>query len=151
LPPVDITTLNAVIITHAHFDHTGYLPLLVRKGYSGPVYATQATIEITHLILMDSVRVQSYELARTNRKRARHCEPPLESDYTEEDALLKDPDRFHSANLVFMESTYGYCDHCSLEEILREGKEIVEAAEDSIALNKVEGPCMIIAGAGMCN
>lgn len=85
VPPFDIDTLNAVIITHAHLDHTGRLPLLVRNGYNGPIYATQATIDITGIILLDSFRVQSYELQRTNRKLERSGEKPLEADYTEDD------------------------------------------------------------------
>jgi metallo-beta-lactamase family protein len=69
LPPININKLNCVIITHAHLDHTGRLPLLVRKGYSGPIYATEATIEITGIIIRDSARLHVYDLARTNRKR----------------------------------------------------------------------------------
>ena len=85
LPPVNIRTLDAVIITHAHLDHTGRLPLLVRNGYSGPIYATEATIDITEIILRDSVRVQAYEVMRTNRKRLRTGQEPIEPDYTEAD------------------------------------------------------------------
>jgi metallo-beta-lactamase family protein len=299
LPPIDIKKLDAVVITHAHLDHTGRLPLLVKNGYSRPVYATPATIEIARLILLDSLRVQSYEITRTNRKRARNGLVPLEADYTEEDvektlslfkpveyntfteiapgiklrvreaghilgsisaeitieekgnkkvilfsgdlgpsgmAILKDPYPFQSADLVFLESTYGDHDHRSLKDTLLEGGEIVkramelngkilvpsfaigrtqqllyymaraihranlpeipvyldspmaieatkiysshhelyddetkelfrsgaiigdfskinisETAENSKALNNIKGPCMIIAGAGMCN
>jgi metallo-beta-lactamase family protein len=299
LPAINIDKLNSVIITHAHLDHTGRLPLLVSNGYTGPIYATEATIEIAGIILKDSARLQSYELIRTNSKLSNKGEPLLEPDYTEEDvqkvldqftpigynkyieiapgvvarvreaghilgsvsieltvvekenkkviifsgdlgpqgmAILKDPDPFRSADLVFMESTYGDHDHRSLEETLLEGKEIVQkaieqqgkilvpsfaigrsqqllyymaravhrgnlpeipvyldspmaieasriyldhnelyddemidmfrsgaikgdfskmnislTAEDSKALSNIEGPCMIIAGAGMCN
>ncbi len=45
--------LDAVLLTHAHLDHTGRLPLLAQRGYTGPVYATPATIELTGLILRD--------------------------------------------------------------------------------------------------
>jgi metallo-beta-lactamase family protein len=299
LPPINLNKLNSVIITHAHLDHTGRLPLLVSNGYKGPIFATKATIEISEIILRDSARLQSNELIRTNRKLARNGEPPMEADYSEEDvqrvlnqftpvaynnctrvapgvvarvreaghilgsvsieltieengnkkvmifsgdlgphgmAILRDPDPFHAADLVFMESTYGDHDHRSLEETLIEGKEIVQkaieqkgiilvpsfaigrsqqllyymaravhrgnltgipvyldspmaietsriylnhnelyddemlemfrsgaikgdfskmnlsvTAEDSKALSLVHGPCMIIAGAGMCN
>jgi len=299
LPPIDLHKLKAVVITHAHLDHTGRLPLLVANGYSGPIYATAATRDITAIILKDAARVQSYELARTNRKRLKNGEPPFQQDFSETDvekamglftdlpynkyltiapnvqirareaghmlgsvsiemtvkedgikktvifsgdlgpqgmAILKDPDPFTTADLVFMESTYGDHDHRSLTETLEEGGQIVkkaiaekgkilvpsfaigrtqqllyymaravhrgklreipvyldspmaieatgiytkhaelydeeaielvnsgaikgdmskihisETAEDSKALNEVEGPCMIIAGAGMCN
>jgi metallo-beta-lactamase family protein len=299
LPPINIGKLNAVLITHAHLDHTGRLPLLVNNGYTGPIFATEATIEISEIILRDSARLQSYEIIRTNRKLMRNGEPTLEPDYSEEDVqkvldqftpigynkptevapgvlarvreaghilgsvsieltveekgnkkviifsgdlgpqgmvILKDPDPFQSADLVFLESTYGDHDHRSLEKTLLEGKEIVQraieqkgkilvpsfaigraqqllyymaravhrgnlagipvfldspmaieaskiylnhnelyddemvemfrsgaikgdfskmnislTAEDSKALSDIEGPCMIIAGAGMCN
>jgi metallo-beta-lactamase family protein len=59
LPPIDIRSLNAVIITHAHLDHTGRLPLLARSGYKGPVFATEATIEIMRIILSDAVHIQA--------------------------------------------------------------------------------------------
>ncbi|HKD75900.1 MAG TPA: MBL fold metallo-hydrolase, partial [Ktedonobacterales bacterium] len=48
------TKLNAVVLTHAHLDHTGRLPLLTKAGYNGPIYATPATIDFTDLILRDS-------------------------------------------------------------------------------------------------
>jgi metallo-beta-lactamase family protein len=298
-PPIDVRRLDAVIITHAHLDHCGRLPLLARYGYSGPIYATEATIDVARLILMDSVKVQEHDLKRMNRKRLRMGQSPVEPAYSEKDvqkvfslftpiaynqsmeiapacrarvreaghilgsvsieltveeegrkkvilfsgdlgpqgmAIINDPDPFQSADLVFMESTYGDHDHRSLAETLKEGGEIVakaiaqkgkilvpsfavgrtqqllyylarglhegnlpgipvyldspmaieatkiylkhkelyddetvelfregvfkgdlsgihvsETAEDSMALNKVEGPCMIIAGAGMCN
>jgi len=299
LPPIDASALDAVILTHAHLDHTGRLPLLVKHGYAGPIFATAATIDIVGIILRDAVRVQAHELRRTNRKRERIGEPPVKPDYTEADtekvlslltpiqyntyaqlapgclvraresghilgsvsieltveengdkkiiifsgdigpldmAILKDPDPFHEADLVFMESTYGDHNHRPLPETLKEGKEIIEkailqkgkilvpsfaigrsqqllyymaravhrgnlpeipvyldspmaieatkiysshpelydeeaaellrlgvikgdlsgmiaseTAEESMALNEIEGPCMIMAGTGMCN
>jgi metallo-beta-lactamase family protein len=299
LPPINVRTLDAVIITHAHLDHTGRLPLLARNGYCGPVFATGATIDITRIILKDAVRIQSYEAMRTNRKNIRNGEALIEPDYNEDDvdnimkqftpipynryiditpfararvreaghilgsasielnikenginriiifsgdigsqnmAILRDPDPFRLADLVFMESTYGDHDHRALEDTLMEGRDILEraidrkgkvlvpsfaigrsqqllyymaravqrgnlpeipvyldspmaveatkiyaehqelydeeaeemvrlgvikgdlsrinlsvTAEDSKALNSIQGPCMIIAGAGMCN
>jgi metallo-beta-lactamase family protein len=299
LPPIDVSKLNAVVITHGHLDHTGRIPLLVKNGYSNPVYCTPATIDIMTLILLDSVKVQSHDLKRVNRKRARQGQSVLQPVFSEDDvrnaislltpldynkqiaigpgisvrareaghilgsvsfevtveeegrkkvvifsgdlgphdmAILKDPENFSSADLVFMESTYGDHDHRSLEETLNEGWTIIDeairqkgkilvpsfavgrtqqllyylaraisrehlpqipvyldspmaidatkiylkhrelydeeaeemfrtgeitgdlskvhlsvTAEESIALNGVEGPCMIIAGSGMCN
>ena len=299
LPPIDIRTLNAVILTHGHLDHTGRIPLLTKNGYAGPIYATEATIEIIEIILKDAVSIQANDLARINRRRVARGEEPVSPDYTEEDvnaamrlltpipyneyveiapsvvarvreaghilgsvsieltvkedhskkrilfsgdlgrqdmAILKDPDPFHSADIVFMESTYGDRDHKSLQDTLAEARDIIQnaterkgkilvpsfaigraqqllyymaravhrgnlpeipvyldspmaiaatriyarhqelydeeaeemvrlgvvkgdlsrlqlsvTAEESMALNKVSGPCMIMAGAGMCN
>lgn len=83
--------LDAVLITHGHLDHTGRLPLLVKVGYTGPVYATPATIEMSALILHDSARLQASDIERANRKRQRAGEDPLEPLYNPEqaDAILK--------------------------------------------------------------
>lgn len=79
-------TLDAIVLTHAHLDHTGRLPLLAKWGYSGPVYATKATLEMTALILRDSARLQLQDAERQNRKRERAGEPPVEPLYSPEHA-----------------------------------------------------------------
>ena len=58
--PFDPSDINAVIVTHAHLDHVGRLPLLIKGGFSGYFYATPATIELTELILEDSLQVMTY-------------------------------------------------------------------------------------------
>jgi metallo-beta-lactamase family protein len=78
--------LDAVVLTHGHLDHTGRLPLLVKAGYAGPVYATPATAEMTALILRDAARLQLQDNERQNRRRERAGEPPLEPLYTPEHA-----------------------------------------------------------------
>lgn len=76
-PELDPARLDAVLLTHAHLDHTGRLPLLPARGFRGPLLATAATLELTDLILRDSAKVQAQDLARLNRKRERAGEPPL--------------------------------------------------------------------------
>jgi len=78
--------LDAVLLTHAHLDHTGRLPLLAKRGHSAPVFATPATIEMTSLILRDSARLQAGDAERRNRKRQRAGEPPQEPLYTPQHA-----------------------------------------------------------------
>lgn len=81
---LDVAKLDAVVITHAHLDHTGRLPLLAKAGYRGPIYATEATIPLTSLILRDSAHLQAADIERLNRKRQRAGETPLEPIYTAE-------------------------------------------------------------------
>jgi metallo-beta-lactamase family protein len=75
--PVDPKTIDYVVLTHAHLDHTGWLPVLVKSGFRGPIYANAATIELTTLLLKDSAHLQE-EDARHERKHKdnRGPEPP---------------------------------------------------------------------------
>ena len=83
--------LDAVILTHGHLDHIGRLPLLTRKDYKGPIYATQATLDIARLILKDSHALQAQDLKRQNTRRARAGEPPLEPLFEEADVRKLKP------------------------------------------------------------
>ncbi len=86
LPPaLNPAKLNAVLVTHAHLDHTGRLPLLVKAGFRGPAFATEPTIELTGLILRDSAFIQEQDIKRTNRKRQRAGESFLEPIYNAQD------------------------------------------------------------------
>lgn len=69
--PFDPNSLHAVLLTHAHLDHCGRLPLLTKAGYNKRIYGTPASRDLASLILRDSVKVQENDIARTNRKRAR--------------------------------------------------------------------------------
>jgi metallo-beta-lactamase family protein len=82
--PVDPSTIDAVVLTHAHLDHTGYLPRLFRNGYTGPVYCTTATADLMNLILMDSAKLQVEEANYAKKKGySKHANPePL---YTTDD------------------------------------------------------------------
>lgn len=80
------TRLDAVLLTHAHLDHVGRLPLLARLGYDGIIHATPATIEMAGLILRDSARIQTQDTERVNLRRERAGEPPIEPLYSQEDA-----------------------------------------------------------------
>lgn len=85
-PPLPANrSLNAVLVTHAHLDHTGRLPLLAKTGYTGPIFATQATIELAALILRDSAHLQLADAERINRKRQRAGETAMEPLYTAAD------------------------------------------------------------------
>jgi len=77
--------LDAVLLTHAHLDHTGRLPLLFRHGFSGPVYGTAATLDLAEIILKDCARIQSQDAERKTRKAAQRDLPPVEPLYEPED------------------------------------------------------------------
>lgn len=82
--PIDPSKIEAVVITHAHLDHIGYLPRLVKLGYRGPIYATHATVELARISLPDSGRIQE-EDARHHNKHGTEHKPALPL-YTEDDA-----------------------------------------------------------------
>jgi metallo-beta-lactamase family protein len=84
-PPIDPGTLDAVVLTHAHLDHTGYLPVLARSGFRGPVYCTAATRDLLGILLPDSARIQEEEAGYANRHRFSKHSPALPL-YTEADA-----------------------------------------------------------------
>lgn len=84
-PPFNPRNLDAVVLSHAHLDHSGYLPVLVREGYRGPIYATEATCELLAIMLLDSGRLQEEEAEYANHRgySKHHPAKPL---YTEADA-----------------------------------------------------------------
>jgi metallo-beta-lactamase family protein len=84
--PFEPRDIDAVLLTHAHLDHSGALPLLVRQGHRGPVFATPATIDLCALLLPDSGRIQEEDAAYANRHGLSKHKPALPL-YTEADAL----------------------------------------------------------------
>lgn len=84
-PPFDPRSLNAVLITHAHIDHTGYLPRLVKQGFSGPVYCSRGTADLLKIMLPDSGRLQEEDADFRNRHKITKHKPALPL-YTEKDA-----------------------------------------------------------------
>jgi metallo-beta-lactamase family protein len=78
-------TIDGVVLTHAHLDHTGWLPGLARDGFAGPVYATPSTIALTRIVLEDSARLQEEQAAHANRTGYSKHRPALPL-YTTEDA-----------------------------------------------------------------
>jgi len=83
--PIDPASLTAVVLTHAHIDHSGYVPLLVKQGFRGPIHCTAATLELCRLLLPDSGHLQEEDAAYANRHGFSKHRPALPL-YTEEDA-----------------------------------------------------------------
>lgn len=83
--PFDPATLDAVILSHAHIDHSGNLPGLVKQGFNGPIYCTGATQSLCQVMLRDSAYIQVKDVEFVNKRHARKQLPKVEPLYTEED------------------------------------------------------------------
>lgn len=81
--PFDPGSIDFVLVTHAHIDHSGLLPKLVKAGYSGPIYATHATADLLTVMLLDSAHIQEEEARRRKRHSRKKVPPPI---YKLEDA-----------------------------------------------------------------
>lgn len=83
--PVDTTTIAAVVLTHAHIDHSGYVPLLVKKGFKGPIYCSRATYELCKILLKDNGNLQEEAARRFNEYKDAQT-PAVQPLYTKQDA-----------------------------------------------------------------
>lgn len=84
--PYAPSSVDCMVLTHAHIDHSGLIPKLVKHGFSGPIYATEATADLLDFMLMDSAAIQESETERTNRRRQRKGKDPIDPAYTKKDA-----------------------------------------------------------------
>jgi metallo-beta-lactamase family protein len=188
--------IDAVVATHAHLDHTGRLPLLVKSGFNGPIYATSGTIDFARLILYDAAKIKKQDADWANRIRERTGKPKVEPLYTSHDVeracaqmrtldynhwheiadgikvqlveaghilgssciqmavdqnggrrnvvfsgdlgpwgapIMRDPARIDYADAVFIESTYGDRDHRSLRETILEFEDLLKSAVEKRA------------------
>jgi len=202
---VNLSTLNAVLLTHAHLDHTGRLPLLIKHGFKGRIFATGATIDLAELILRDSARLQAQDAQRLNRRQAGRDGWPAEPLYGPEHVepfrklaqavvygrpvavaegirarwleaghmlgsasieltiqegkrqqtivfsgdlgpttlpVVREFETFNSADLVFLEATYGDRDHRPYSETIAELEVLVVQA--ARAKSKIIVPCFAI-------
>jgi len=84
--PFDPAGIHSVVLSHAHIDHSGRLPMLTKQGFEGMIYATGATVELCRLMLRDSAHIQEKDIEFLNRRRARQNQPEVEPLYSVEDA-----------------------------------------------------------------
>jgi len=86
--PFNPADVDAIILSHAHIDHSGNLPTAVKKGFSGLVLSTFATRDLAAIMLPDSAHIQKYDTEYINRKRARKALPPIEPLYDMDDVMI---------------------------------------------------------------
>lgn len=81
----DPKSISYLLLSHAHIDHTGLIPKLVKEGFTGKIYCTPATRDLTEILLYDSAEIQTYEIDIINKKRSKKNLPPYEPLYTADD------------------------------------------------------------------
>jgi metallo-beta-lactamase family protein len=84
--PFDPDDISAVVLSHGHIDHSGRIPLLVKQGYRGPVYAQNATVDLCDILLQDSAHLHEKDAEYENKWRTRKKQSPIDPLYTVDDA-----------------------------------------------------------------
>jgi metallo-beta-lactamase family protein len=85
--PFDASSIDLVILSHAHIDHSGNLPSLVNAGFTGPIYCTSATRDLCGILLVDSAKIQESDVKYVNKRRVRDGQTPFQPLYVMEDAI----------------------------------------------------------------
>src|SRR5687767_226133 len=85
--PFDTGDIDALIVSHAHIDHIGNIPTLVRRGYQGPIWCTNATRDLAAIMLLDSAHIQESDVKYVNKRRRSQGKHLFEPLYTQDDAV----------------------------------------------------------------
>lgn len=104
--PIEASSISAVLLTHAHLDHSGYLPKLVKEGFRGPIYCSSATRDLCRILLLDSAMLMEEEAAFANRHNYSKHTPALPL-YTKEDVERTMP-LFHTLSFHETKSIAGF-------------------------------------------
>jgi len=109
--PFDPSEIDFMILSHAHVDHCGRIPLLVKRGFSGKIFCTDATYDLVQIMLLDSAHIQEKETEWQNRKNMRAGRPPVEPLYTIKDAEAS----FKYFEPVMYDETKQLCDEIKIK------------------------------------
>lgn len=133
---IDPASISAVVLTHAHIDHTGYLPLLIKKGFRGKIYCSQATYELCRIVLIDYGNIQEEDAKRFNEHKDFNTSP-AEPLYTKADAeysfgFFNVIDYDNALNLGPLTITLIRCSHIlgSSFVVVADGKKILTFSGD---------------------
>ena len=85
--PFDASSIDLLVLSHAHIDHCGNIPNLVKSGFKGDIICTHATRDLCSIMLLDSAKIQESDIKYVNKKRARKGEPPITPIYSMDDAM----------------------------------------------------------------
>ena len=92
---IDAEKIEAVILSHAHIDHSGNLPSLVKQGFKGKIYCTEATFDVCEILLLDSAHIHESDIRFVNKRRAKKNLEPVSPLYTVKDAERCPIIKFH--------------------------------------------------------
>ncbi len=136
--PFDAGEIDAVLLTHAHIDHSGLLPKLMRAGFKGPIYATASTRDLCEIMLADAAGIQEIEVEHLNRRNLHRGRPEVEPIYRTEDAE-RVMTQFRRVKLGEpVEAAPG------VEAVYWEAGHILGAASVEVRLRTDEGPVTIV-------
>ncbi|MDR3669131.1 MAG: MBL fold metallo-hydrolase, partial [Ignavibacteriaceae bacterium] len=139
--PFDPSTVDAMLLSHAHLDHSGNIPHLVKSGFKGHIYTTSATLALCQLMLRDSAFLQEKDVMFVNKKRVRQHKNPFEPLYTIDDvekAMLnfigvqydKKIEIFPGISATFIDAGHILGSAGILLEITENGKEILHSVQN---------------------
>lgn len=136
--PFDPKTIDAVLLTHAHIDHSGLLPKLMKAGFKGPIFATAATRDLCRVMLADAGGIQESEVKHLNWRNAQRGRPAVEPIYTKADAAALMP-QFKKVKLGVEASVAP-----GIEAVYWEAGHILGSASIELMVDTDEGPMRLL-------
>ena len=143
----DPASIDFLLLTHAHLDHCGRIPLLVKRGFRGEIICTAATQELARVVLLDAAHVHEEDAHHRARRYSRH------KDDADRKPLYTVLDALNSLEFLGRKAEYGRPMQLAagLRVSFHDGLHFARNVGDSMAINRFWAGAVILAGAGMCN